>query len=338
MTSSSVWAFLGGCMGDDVPAVLMVVVDGTSETPGKPGFKMVVAGDSRLQGTIGGGKVEHDLVEDARAMLAGGITEAVIKRKVHTQHAARDRSGMICGGTQTVLLYPCTARDHETVQRLAAAMKNQSPGLLRITDAGMEYITKSDGKGHGGRGSAEPNSATGSTFSTTGEHGWTYEENLGPKDTVYIAGGGHVCLALSRVLSTLGFRIVVFDDRPDVSTMQDNTYAHEKRVIPFDDMHEHVTVGDSSYVVILTPSHRHDENVLRQFVDKPLRYLGLMGSKKKLKEVFANLRKDGFGDDLLDRVYAPIGMPIGSHTAEEVAVSIAAELIAVRNGKRNAIR
>ncbi|MDP6490339.1 MAG: XdhC family protein [Kiritimatiellia bacterium] len=318
----SVWTFLSECMQQDMAVVLMVIVESTEGTPGKPGFKMGVAGDGRLHGTIGGGKMEHDLVEDARAMLAAGATEPVSRRRTHSEDAPRDRSGMICGGTQVVLLYPCTARDRDVMQRLATAEKSQEPGLLRMTPDSIEYVDASEDGGGGPSCTA---------FKMAGEREWIYEEALGLKDTVYIAGGGHVCLALSRILSTLRFRIVVFDDRADVSTLQENTYAHGKRVIPFDEMHEHVVPGDSSYVVIITPSHRHDEVVLRQFIDKPLRYLGLMGTKRKLKRIFDHMRADGYHGDMLDRVRAPIGIPIGSHTAEEVAVSIAAELITVRN-------
>ncbi len=318
MSATSVWTFLRDCGEKGLPAVLLVIVEGTAETPGKPGFKMAVAADGRLCGTIGGGAMEHDLVEDARAMLTGESTGPVIVRRVHSQDAPADRSGMICGGNQQIALYPCGERDGAAIAQVADVTNRGARGLVRLTEARIAY---EDGA----------QNETQTVFRADEETGWVYEENVGLADTVYLAGGGHVGLALSRVLSTLGFRIVVFDDRPDVSTMRDNTYAHAKRVGPFECLKEHIPEGDHSYVVIMTPSHRHDECVLRQFVGRPLRYLGLMGSKRKLAEIFLNLRRDGIPEDALDRIHAPIGLPIGSRTAEEIAISIAAQIVAVRN-------
>ncbi|MBD3367277.1 MAG: hypothetical protein GF405_03745, partial [Candidatus Eisenbacteria bacterium] len=95
---------------------------------------------------------------------------------------------------------------------------------------------------------------------------------------------------------------------------------------------DHVPEGRRSFVCIMTYAHANDELVLRALIDKPLRYLGMMGSRSKVDAVFAHLMDDGVSEDALARVRAPIGLPIGSDTPEEIAVSIAAELVAVRNG------
>jgi xanthine dehydrogenase accessory factor len=158
-----------------------------------------------------------------------------------------------------------------------------------------------------------------------------YTETLRPPDTLYIVGSGHVGLALSRVMSMLDFRIVVFDQRPDVDTLTRNVFAHEKRVLSFDRVGRHVRSGDRSYVAIMTHSHRSDEAVLRQLFGKRLRYVGLMASPRKAELVFDRLRSEGVPERLLRNVRSPIGLPIASHTPAEIAISIAAEIIQTRN-------
>jgi xanthine dehydrogenase accessory factor len=148
-----------------------------------------------------------------------------------------------------------------------------------------------------------------------------------------VVGGGHVSLALSRVMATLPFRIVILDNRPDLETMGTNRYAHELRVIDFDSIGDHVEAGPRSWAVIMTFGHQHDRRVLEGLIGKPLAYLGLMGSEAKVRRLFADMRADNIPAEALQTVRAPIGMSIGSHTPEEIAISIAGEIIAVRNGR-----
>jgi xanthine dehydrogenase accessory factor len=142
-----------------------------------------------------------------------------------------------------------------------------------------------------------------------------------------------VALALSRIMAILPFRIVVLDDRKHVPTMAQNHFASELKVIDYDDVAEHVEEGEHCWAAIMTHAHQADAEVLARLVTKDLRYLGMMGSKAKVTQILANLEATGTPRELLDRVYAPIGLSIGSHTPEEIAVSIAAEIIAARNQK-----
>jgi xanthine dehydrogenase accessory factor len=160
---------------------------------------------------------------------------------------------------------------------------------------------------------------------------WSFTEQVPPPDTIYIIGGGHVGLALSRVMATLDFRIVVFDARPDVNTFTRNRYAHEKRVLAFDQVGKAIPAGPHSYAVIMTPGHRSDDAALRQLVRKRLAYLGVLGSARKARQLLDQLRAEGCPPECLARVRTPVGLPIASHTAAEIAISIAAEIIQVRN-------
>ena len=300
--SIDVWRFVCDRLRRRKGVALLVVVQSKGSAPGKTGFKMAVGADGKLAGTIGGGKIEYDTVEEARRMLRGKSPRAVVRVKVHhLEHP--QTSGMICGGRQTVLIYPCRTGDLPAVESLL----NQKPGTLRISRAGVSLSARQL------RGR------------------WIYTEKIRPPDTLYIVGGGHVGLALSRVMSALDFRIVVFDTRPDVETLAQNVFAHEKRVMPFAEVGPAIPAGTRSYAVIMTPSHAADELVLRQLVHKRLRYLGLMASRRKARLILGKLRAEGCPDKFLQNVHSPVGLPIASHTPAEIAISIAAEIIQLRN-------
>ena len=144
--------------------------------------------------------------------------------------------------------------------------------------------------------------------------GLLYHEALAQRDTLYIIGGGHVSLALSQLMSLLEWRIVVFDDRPEVSTMKANHWADSKIVTPFSEVARLIPPGDKSWAIIMTPSHRADEIVLRSWLRLQLRYLGMMASRHKAAEILSHLRAEGIAEEQLQRVYTPVGLPIASHT------------------------
>jgi len=312
----AVWRFILNGLKRRIRVAMLLVVDSKGSTPGKTGFKMAVASDDKLCGTIGGGAIEHDVVEDARALLRQPRPQASVVLKVH-QLEHPQTSGMICGGQQTVVIYPCRAKDQLAAKSLLDYLEAGKPGVLRLSASGLSFDL--------GRQNDEEH-----CFVQQGTR-WRYTENVRLPDTLFIVGGGHVGLALSRVMATLGFRIVVCDERPDVDTLADNIYAHEKRVVPFAKVGRAIPEGQRHYAVIMTPAHSADEAVLRQLVRKRLRYLGLMASARKARELLGKLRAEGCPEDLLKRVRSPVGLPISSHTPAEIAVSIAAEIIRVRN-------
>jgi xanthine dehydrogenase accessory factor len=156
---------------------------------------------------------------------------------------------------------------------------------------------------------------------------------VGRENELYIFGAGHVGLALSRVMSALDFTIHIFDDRKDLSTLADNKYANQSALIDYKSISQLVPEGENIFVVIMTFGHQSDEVVLRQLVSKNLKYLGMMGSSKKVASIFRNLSADGITSSVLKKINAPIGIPIGSQTPAEIAISIAAKIIEVKNRK-----
>jgi xanthine dehydrogenase accessory factor len=129
---------------------------------------------------------------------------------------------------------------------------------------------------------------------------------------------------------------VVLDNRRDLPTMAANRWAHDQQVVDYQRIADHVAVSDRSWVVIMTFGHHHDRLVLEGLLGKKLAYLGLMGSEAKVRQMFAAMVEEGTPAAALEAVRAPVGVPIGSHTPEEIAISIAAEIVAIRNRSRDA--
>jgi xanthine dehydrogenase accessory factor len=148
--------------------------------------------------------------------------------------------------------------------------------------------------------------------------------------TLYIFGGGHIALALTKMGKLCGFKIAVIDDRAEFASAERFPEAGVILAEDFTKSFARLKIDKSSYIVIVTHGHRHDEVVLEQAVGTPAKYIGMIGSKTKNETIFSHLRDRGISKEQLDRVHAPIGLEIGAQTPEEIAVSILAELIKVR--------
>ncbi|NUP90008.1 MAG: XdhC family protein [Candidatus Sumerlaeia bacterium] len=145
-----------------------------------------------------------------------------------------------------------------------------------------------------------------------------------------IFGGGHISQALHRICAPLGFHVTVTDDRPRFAN-EERFPGAETLAMPFERQVEELNLTPATFVVIVTRGHEADEVVLQQVLGKPLRYLGLIGSRSKWKRIRGNLARMGHTEEQLDRVVCPIGLNIHAETPEEIAVAVAAQLIAVKN-------
>ena len=151
-----------------------------------------------------------------------------------------------------------------------------------------------------------------------------------PIPVLYLFGAGHVAHNLYKVAHSAGFDVVVVDDRESYANRERFPNAREIHADDFDKARAHVEPTESSYIVIVTRGHRDDMRVLRWAVQTPARYIGMIGSKRKVIAIYQELEKEGVSRDLFERVHAPVGLDIGAITPEEIAVAITAELIAVR--------
>ena len=153
-----------------------------------------------------------------------------------------------------------------------------------------------------------------------------------PVQSLYIFGAGHVSLSLSKVASMAGFRTVVIDNRETFANRERFPEADEVHAQEYEEIMPKLDVNGSAYLAIVTRGHKDDMRVLRWAVGTPAKYIGMIGSKRKAIEVFKELEKEGIGSERLESVHTPIGLEIGAITPEEIAVSVVAELIAVRRG------
>jgi xanthine dehydrogenase accessory factor len=155
-------------------------------------------------------------------------------------------------------------------------------------------------------------------------------EPLLPQALLYIFGAGHVSASLYKVAKDSGFSVTVIDDRATYANRERFPEAQDVIAEDFDQAMTRVVPTEAAYIVIVTRGHRDDMRILRWAVQTKARYVGMIGSKRKTIAIFRELQKEGLPASLFDRVYAPIGLDIGAGTPEEIAVSITAELIAVR--------
>lgn len=312
--------------------MLLVVATSSGSSPGRQGYKMAVGSDGELTGSIGGGVMEVNLVEQSRAILseppavAGGLT-SFTKQQIHRKDA-ENSSGMICSGKQTVIFRVLAPADAAAVDAIITAIEEQKHAFVTLTHSGISV-----GPPEGGTQNIEGGFEHADfSFEKLSEGDFTYTERLGAKDNLYIIGGGHCALALSELMSKMDFHVSLFDDRPDLNTIEKNNYADEIRIIDsYESIADLIPTGEDVYVVLMTLGYKSDEVVMRQLIEKDFRYFGVLGSKAKMATLLGELKKEGFSTERLGNIRTPIGIPINSRTPEEIAVSIAAEIISIKN-------
>ena len=157
-------------------------------------------------------------------------------------------------------------------------------------------------------------------------------EKTGFKNILHIIGGGHCALAFSKLMSNMDFFIHLYEERTDLSTMEQNRYVHEKHLLnSYVDLHSIIAPGENVYVVIMTMGYRTDDIALRALMGKYFRYIGVLGSKTKMEKMYSVYAREKMSQEFLMKIKSPVGIPIKSQTPEEIAVSIAAEIIAEKN-------
>jgi len=316
------WQFVAERLKQNKSVMLLVVAESSGSSPGRQGFKMAVAEDE-IAGSIGGGVMEVRLVEQAKGQRqkAKGKIAAKIIEQVH-RGKSPNSSGMICSGKQTVIFFRLDSPHLITVRKILRALKTHQSKILHISNFELQILEN------------EPSNFD-FRFELLNENDFLYEEKLGFKNKLFIVGGGHCALALSELASKMDFYITLFDDRPHLNTVAKNKFIHEKIIIEsYEQIGDFILPGANHYVVVMTLGYKSDETVVRRLIGKQFKYFGVLGSKAKMKTLLKNLEEEGFSAERINRIYTPIGVQINSQTPEEIAVSIAAEIIAIKNAKK----
>lgn len=157
-----------------------------------------------------------------------------------------------------------------------------------------------------------------------------FVECITPQPSAMIFGGGHISKSLAKVLDLAGFRVSVIDNRETYANRERFPEAAEVHAEEYEDVYPKLTVNESSYIVIVTRGHRDDMRVLKWAVTTRARYISMIGSKRKVISVIRELEKEGVPREAFERVYAPMGFEIGAITPEEIAISVGAEMVAMR--------
>lgn len=312
------------------PVELVSVLAASGSTPRGAGAMMAVFPGGRSSGTIGGGNVEYEAQRLAAELLE---REEDAQRRFRFVQGDAASLGMVCGGDVTVQLQYLPGGDAHAVSvlRRLVELTGESTGawLVRRFEGGrvvgMQALSAADPMGSEWFPLLKERPVL-------TEDGWFAIPVVRP-GKVYIFGGGHVSQALVPVLASVGFRPVVYDDRPEFADPALFPGAAGTLCGPFTGLSERVAVTADDYVVIMTRGHQADYEVLVQTLRSGAKYLGCIGSRRKLALCWERLLAAGFTAEEYGRIHAPIGLAIGAETPAEIAVSVAAEMIAVRAGK-----
>lgn len=286
-------------------------------SPGTAGARLLVPEHGEPFGSIGGGVMEYNVIRRARAELARAApVRPAVQVLDHHGRGRGEPSGLVCAGSQTNLYLCCLPdRDLTLVEEIVALLERDQPGMLHITPGGL-------------RVSAGPVDLSARPLRLWADGpAWQYEEQLLNRRRLAILGSGHCAQALARQMHWLGFDVRILGPRagregasagPFARHLPIEDYAEAGALIPFPEVTD---------VVLMTSRFEDDVRSLLGVLPHPFPYVGLMGSDAKIGRVFSALRKAGFSRDELGRVTAPVGLPIESDTPEEIAVSVAAQLI-----------
>jgi len=316
---------------------LATVTETVGSTPGKVGYKMlIVDGTSAPIGTVGGGAVESDTVRMARGML-GRRACRVVRYNLDT---TRKADMGICGGQVELLIESFDASDAPFFKAVSdAVQQGRDAAIISImeSETGPQKALIADGKvlaatGTGGRLVAmdTPGLRADKTAKMVADACRLFVESLGVRPHLVIFGAGHLGAFLAHYAAGLGFRVTVVDDRPQYANAERLPDADRIVVSEFDNAVQAASLDGDGYAVVVTRGHTHDEIVLEQCLAIGPKYVGMIGSTRKTAAILVNLRNKGIPQALLDTVYSPIGLSIGAVTPQEIALSIAAELVKIR--------
>lgn len=317
-------------------AVIASIIESSGSTPRKVGAKMLVTGAGRVCGTVGGGTVEYEACRLAQVFLKD---ERSGTRGFGLTPYQPEGPGMVCGGDVTIYFQYIDRSDGPAATLADNALekiKNGEDSWL-ITDISSGHMALY-GKISGFSGLNDPPAGM---LGAMTNHPLKYAlggceyliEPLVEPGIVYIFGGGHVARELVPAAARVGFRCIVLDDRPEIAVQKLFPGAVGCVLVDFENVAERIDVNGNDYIVVMTHGHRYDTAVQAYAMRTGARYIGVMGSKSKIAYVSEKMRELGFTDEDLARVNTPIGLDIKAETPAEIAVSIVAELIAVRAAK-----
>lgn len=302
---------------------------------------LLVRDDGSAMGTVGGGLLEAEVLRQAPEVMATDKPRVIEFDLTQDQAAG---AGMICGGRCAVLIEPIRPDRAEEVYAAVARAEAEGTRAVLMTmlpDQGpfRKLALLPDGELVGSSGDA----ATDKALSELADRYAATEQPclveapvriviqpIVSAPSLYVFGAGHIAIPVAHLAHLVGFRVAVIDDRAEFADGQRFPQVDQVLVATVDDAFDALAISESAYVVSVTRGHVMDEEVVARALRTSARYIGMIGSKRKVAAIRRRLLKRGFSRDDFARLHAPIGVDIGAETVEEIAVSIVAELVAVR--------
>jgi xanthine dehydrogenase accessory factor len=328
-------------------AVLATIITKLGPAPREKGAKLLVREDGSSLGAISGGCVEAEVWQEAMEAIKTGKAKVI---GFHLTEKDAVESGLICGGRIEVYLDPLwrrygTQEDtifQEIVQILSEGVKAILATSIQRSDSTPQgkLLIKADGTTLGSLGNdlldrsvlehARKCSGREEPILVSIREAEVYLEPISPTPALYIFGGGHISLPLVRIGKIIGFKVIVIDDRELYANKNRFPEADEVYALGFESFFDQFKLPPFAYVIIVTRGHQYDELVLERALKTEATYIGMIGSKRKVRYTYEQLKTRGVTEEELSRVHSPIGLDIKAETPEEIAVSILAEVIQKR--------
>ncbi len=325
--------------------VMAAILSKQGSAPRSPGTRMIVHENGDISGTIGGGWVEAQVQKLARdffeAEKGACIREFTLDSKAYAD------MDMVCGGSVSLLLeyLPATEDNINIFTKLLEMLEQNQNGFMVSQlplDSNKDFSMKRciiSGKSQTGGFQLDEQ-----TLKVLSEQAGKmrspgllhvgkerfFVEPAQFNGTLYIIGAGHLGTQTAHLAHRTGFRVIVMDDRKEFANEERFPMAEVHVVDKLENCFDGFAMGPGSYIVIMTRGHIYDRDVLEQALNTQATYVGMIGSKSKRQMIYQYLLTRGVSQETLDGIYSPIGLSIGAQTPEEIAVSIVAELIQVR--------
>jgi xanthine dehydrogenase accessory factor len=334
------------------PCAVATVTGTIGSTPQKPGSSAIIGNEGIVAGTVGGGVVE---LKTEKAGVEAMHSKQTGYYRFDLDHDISDEEAAICGGGMRIFLDATPEKHISVFQSVKEAAFDRVPGVLVTfcnipsgSDCNIDrlWLTKNNFQGVDENLPnevaviaetmlANPNPDEFREITLKDEENekqLVFLESIVPLPRLIIAGAGHVGKALSHLGKLLDFEVTVWDDRTELANKK---YLPDVQRILTGNLEEslgEITVDCDTFIVIVTRGHKNDADVLRMFIGSNARYIGMIGSRKKVAQVRESFLKNGWTTtEQWEKIHAPVGLEIHSKTVQEIAVSIAAQLVMVRN-------
>lgn len=339
---------VNGVLGQGESVVAAAVVSKDGSAPGPAGARMLLFENADIAGTVGGGPLEGQTIQAAVEIMASGRPRLL---EIDLSGEIGDGSDAICGGVVQVFLERLDPSPENVAlfEKLAALQAANQTCLLvsrlgdrAAGDDGGRGLLSGDGRLLAGglpdtvvrEACRFGHNRTSPAMAVLGGDSY-FLEPFPAADPVYVCGAGHIARPTAQIAAMAGFRVIVLDDRAEFASPDRFPLAEEVTVLPsFDDCFAGRTLDADSSVVIVSRCHKQDRKILTQALRTDAGYIGMIGSSRKVAAVLDELVSEGFSRQCVARTRAPIGLPIGGDTPAEIAVSIVAECIKARTGRR----